>query len=146
MGIAQAVCIASPSGHQGRVGFLSLARRNESPAFGERDLQGLEPLMPHLVAALDLCCVTQIANPPATGIAAAAVPLPWTEVARGHPLALGVSQAGCFRQRCAGRPDAMRCRPLKAISWGQLRSEPALSMIPISTYRLPSLEEEKSTS
>lgn len=60
MGIAQAVCIASPSGHQGRVGFLSLARRSESPAFGERDLQGLELLMPHLVAALDLCCVTQM--------------------------------------------------------------------------------------
>lgn len=60
MGIAQAICIASPSGVQGLVSFLSLARRNASPAFCERDLRLLEVLKPHLSAALDQCCITQM--------------------------------------------------------------------------------------
>lgn len=60
MGIEQAICIAYPSGIQGLVSFLSVARRSASPVFSAQDLQLLELLMPHLASALDVCCVTQM--------------------------------------------------------------------------------------
>ncbi|WP_310462634.1 LuxR C-terminal-related transcriptional regulator [Sphaerotilus sp.] len=62
MGIEQALCIARFDGPAGHVSFISIARRTSTPAFTTRESQLLELLMPHLSAALDLCCVAQMAS------------------------------------------------------------------------------------
>lgn len=62
MGIQQALCIAHHDGPAGLVSFVSIARRASKPVFTAHESQLLELLMPHLAAALDLCCVTQMAR------------------------------------------------------------------------------------
>lgn len=60
MGIQQALCIAHPSESQSLVSFFSIARHEADPVFNAREQHFLEQLMPHLAAALDLCCITQM--------------------------------------------------------------------------------------
>lgn len=62
MGIKQALCISRFDGPAGHVSFVSIARRASTPAFTARESQLLELLMPHMSAALDLCCVAQMAS------------------------------------------------------------------------------------
>jgi DNA-binding CsgD family transcriptional regulator len=62
MGIKQALCISRFDGPAGLVSFVSIARCASTPAFTARESQLLELLMPHLSAALDLCCVAQMAS------------------------------------------------------------------------------------
>lgn len=62
MGIHQALCIAHVDRESGLASFVSVARHAATPVFAAHEQRLLELLMPHLAAALDLCCVTNMAR------------------------------------------------------------------------------------
>lgn len=62
MHVTQVMCIAKVDCTTGLVGFVSVARHAGEREFCESERQFLELLMPHLTAALDLCCMTQISR------------------------------------------------------------------------------------
>lgn len=62
MGISQSLCIGNREQQGGVTSFVSVMRIEAEPSFSEPERQLLELWMPHLTAALDLCCVTQMAR------------------------------------------------------------------------------------
>lgn len=59
-GVRQVLCIATVSPLSGLMGYVSLARAHDDPAFGAEDQRWLMLLMPHLNAMLNLSRVAQI--------------------------------------------------------------------------------------
>ncbi|WP_158290145.1 helix-turn-helix transcriptional regulator [Ramlibacter sp. WS9] len=62
MGISQSLCIAHVENATGQMNFVSVVRREEVPLFNAGERQLLEWLMPHLAAALDVCCAQRMAS------------------------------------------------------------------------------------
>jgi DNA-binding CsgD family transcriptional regulator len=62
MGISQSLCIAHIERATGQFNFVSVVRRDEDPLFNAGERQLLDWLMPHLAAALDLCCANRMAS------------------------------------------------------------------------------------
>ncbi len=62
MGISQSLCIGTFEQQGGVASFVSVMRDDAVPRFSESECELLELWMPHLTAALDLCCVAHMAR------------------------------------------------------------------------------------
>lgn len=60
MGVRQALCVTRIDSQTGLASFVSLTRWSAVPVFNYAERTTLELLAPHLAAALDLCCGTQM--------------------------------------------------------------------------------------